>query len=85
MKTERPAAVAFPSHDPVTAPAQKKAGEEIALTAGQVHDLARANAVAPGMATEALLANKRAIDPLEAAGKNRSDPAEKEPEGRRNK
>jgi transposase len=47
----------------------------ILLTAGQVHDLAGADTLVPGMAAEALLADKaydadeRVIEPLEAAGK----------------
>jgi transposase len=61
---------------------------KIILTAGQVHDLAGADALLPGMQAEALLADKaydadeRVIGPLEAAGKvavippksNRKDP-----------
>jgi transposase len=48
---------------------------KIILTAGQVHDLAGADALVPGMDAEALLADKaydadeRVIEPLEAAGK----------------
>src|SRR5271165_6252180 len=48
---------------------------KIILTAGQVHDLAGADALLPGMQAEALLADKaydadeRVITPLEAAGK----------------
>ena len=48
---------------------------KIILTAGQVHDLAGADALVPGMEAETLLADKaydadkRVIDPLEAAGK----------------
>jgi transposase len=48
---------------------------KIILTAGQVHDLAGADALVPGMEAEALLADKaydadkRVIEPLEAAGK----------------
>jgi transposase len=48
---------------------------KIILTAGQVHDLAGADAFVPGMEAEALLADKaydadeRVIEPLEAAGK----------------
>ena len=44
------------------------------LTAGQVHDLAGADTLVPGMQAEALLADKaydadkRVIEPLEAAG-----------------
>jgi transposase len=47
----------------------------IVLTAGQVHDLAGADALVPGMEAEALLADKaydadqRVIKPLKAAGK----------------
>ena len=47
----------------------------ILLTAGQVHDLAGADALVPGMEAEALLADKaydadkRVIEPLAAAGK----------------
>jgi transposase len=45
------------------------------LTAGQIHDLAGADALVPGMAAETLLADKaydadqRVIEPLKAAGK----------------
>ena len=45
------------------------------LTGGQVHDLAGADALLPGMEAKALLADKaydadkRVIEPLEAAGK----------------
>ena len=48
---------------------------KILLTAGQVHDLAGADAFLPGMEAKALLAGKafdadeRVIKPLEAAGK----------------
>jgi transposase len=48
---------------------------KIILTAGQVHDLAGADALMPGMEAEALLADKaydadeRVIEPLEAARK----------------
>jgi transposase len=48
---------------------------KILLTAGQVHDLAGADALLPGMEAKALLADKafdadaRVIGPLEAAGK----------------
>jgi hypothetical protein len=48
---------------------------KILLTAGQVHDLAGADALVPGMEAKALLADKafdadeRVIKPLEAAGK----------------
>jgi transposase len=48
---------------------------KILLTAGQVHDLAGADALVPGMEAKALLADKafdadeRVIQPLEAAGK----------------
>jgi len=48
---------------------------KIILTAGQVHDLAGADALLPGMQAEALLADKaydadeRVITPLESAGK----------------
>jgi transposase len=48
---------------------------KIILTAGQVHDLAGADALLPAMEAEALLADKafdadkRVIEPLEAAGK----------------
>ena len=41
----------------------------ILLTAGQVHDLAGADALVPGMEAEALLADKPVIEPLQAAGK----------------
>ncbi len=47
----------------------------VLLTAGQVHDLAGADALVPGMEAEALLADKaydadkRVIEPLAAAGK----------------
>jgi transposase len=58
---------------------------KIILTAGQVHDLAGADALVPGMEAGALLADKaydadeRVIEPLEAAGKNCRDSAKKEP------
>jgi transposase len=48
---------------------------KIMLTGGQVHDLAGADALLPGMEAKALLADKaydadkRVIEPLEAAGK----------------
>lgn len=48
---------------------------KVTLTAGQVHDLAGADALVPGMEADALLADKaydadkRVIEPLEAAGK----------------
>ena len=41
----------------------------IVLTAGQVHDLAEADAIAPGTETEALPADKRVGETLQAAGK----------------
>jgi transposase len=61
----------------------------IVLTAGQVHDLAGADALVPGMEAEALLADKaydagkRVIEPLEAAGKTAVIPP-KEPKESRN-
>jgi transposase len=48
---------------------------KVLLTAGQVHDLAGADALLPGMAAKVLLADRafdadaRVIGPLEAAGK----------------
>ena len=56
---------------------------KIILTAGQVHDLAGADALMPGMEAEALLADKaydadeRVIEPLEAAGKTAVIPPKK--------
>ena len=56
---------------------------KIVLTAGQVHDLAGADALVPGMEAEALLADKaydadkRVIEPLEAAGKTAVIPPKK--------
>ena len=56
---------------------------KIILTAGQVHDLAGADALIPGMKAEALLADKaydadeRVIEPLEAAGKTAVIPPKK--------
>ncbi len=56
---------------------------KVILTAGQVHDLAGADALVPGMAAEALLADKaydadkRVIEPLEAAGKTAVIPSKK--------
>jgi transposase len=50
---------------------------KIILTAGQVHDLAGADALVPGMDAEALLADKRVIGPLEAAGKTAMIPPKK--------
>ena len=56
---------------------------KIILTAGQVHDLAGADALVPGMDAEALLADKaydadkRVIEPLEAAGKTAVIPPKK--------
>jgi transposase len=56
---------------------------KIILTAGQVHDLAGADALVPGMAAEALLADKaydadkRVIEPLEAVGKTAVIPSKK--------
>jgi transposase len=56
---------------------------KIILTAGQVHDLAGADALVPGMEAEALLADKaydadkRVIEPLEAAGKTAVIPPKK--------
>ena len=53
------------------------------LTAGQVHDLAGADTLVPGMEAEALLADKaydadkRVIEPLEAAGKTAVIPPKK--------
>ena len=53
------------------------------LTARQVHDLAGADALAPGMKAEALLADKaydadeRVIEPLEATGKTAVIPPKK--------
>jgi transposase len=58
---------------------------KIMLTAGQVHDLAGADTLVPGMEAEALLADKaydadkRVIEPLEAAGKTAVIPPKKEP------
>ena len=59
---------------------------KIILTAGQVHDLAGADALVPGMDAEALLADKaydadeRVIEPLKAAGKTAVIPAQKRTE-----
>ena len=56
---------------------------KIILTAGQVHDLAGADALVPGMEAEALLADKaydadkRVIEPLETAGKTAAIPPKK--------
>ena len=56
---------------------------KIMLTAGQVHDLAGADTLVPGMEAEALLADKaydadkRVIEPLEAAGKTAVIPPKK--------
>jgi transposase len=56
---------------------------KVILTAGQVHDLAGADAPVPGMEAEALLADKaydadkRVIEPLEAAGKTAVIPPKK--------
>ena len=56
---------------------------KIILTAGQVHDLAGADALVPGMEAEALLADKaydadkRVIEPLEAVGKTAVIPPKK--------
>jgi transposase len=56
---------------------------KIILTAGQVHDLAGTDALVPGMDAEALLADKaydadkRVIEPLEAAGKTAVIPPKK--------
>ena len=56
---------------------------KIILTAGQVHDLAGADALVPGMEADALLADKaydadeRVIEPLEAAGKTAVIPPKK--------
>lgn len=58
---------------------------KIMLTGGQVHDLAGADALLPGMEAEVLLADKaydagkRVIEPLERAGKTAVIP----PEGNR--
>jgi transposase len=56
---------------------------KIVLTAGQVHDLAGADALVPGMDAKALLADKaydadkRVIEPLAAAGKTAVIPPKK--------
>ena len=55
---------------------------KVVLTAGQVHDLAGADALLPGMEAKALLADKaydadkRVIEPLAAAGKTAVIPPE---------
>jgi transposase len=56
---------------------------KIILTAGQVHDLAGADTLVPGMDAEVLLADKaydadkRVIEPLEAVGKTAVIPPKK--------